>query len=356
MLASILRVLTPGTFAFLIGFSATPIVSHYLYTFRVWKKVGGKRALDGNTASEFNRLHGDGETKTPRMGGIIVWGSVVITTLGIALIGHYFPGSRGSYIDFLTRKETWIPLSTLIVGSIVGFFNDVLDISRGGKGLALRYRLLIVLALSSYIGWWFYVKLAVTAIDIPFSTPLYVGWLIVPFFIFVSLSLYASGVIDGIDGLSGGVFASIFSAYAIIAFAQHQSDISAFCLTMVGGLLAFLWFNVPPARFYMSETGTMGITLTIASVAFMTDSIGNGFGISVLPIIGGILVVTVLSNIIQIAWKKAFHRKFFRIAPLHHHFEAIGWPGSKVVMRYWILSIVLAAGGVFLALCAISLM
>jgi phospho-N-acetylmuramoyl-pentapeptide-transferase len=347
---SIVKVLVPATVAFVIGIASTPIVTHYLYKYKVWKKVGGKTALDGSAAHEFNRLHGDGETKTPRMGGIVIWGSVFITTLCLALLAGVFPESAVARFDFLTRSETWIPLFTLVIGAIVGFLNDLLDVVAGGKGLTLKARLLVVVILSGFIGWWFYAKLAVTAINIPFAAPLQIGWLIIPLFIAISLCLYASGVIDGIDGLSGGIFASIFASYAIIAFAEGQFDLAAFCATMVGGLLAFLWFNVPPARFYMSETGTMGITLTIASVAFLTDGLGRGIGVAVLPIIGALLVITVASNVLQILWKKMFGKKLLRIAPLHHHFEAIGWPGSKVVMRYWILSVIFAFAGVILAL------
>ncbi len=347
---SIVKILVPATIAFVIGILSTPIVTHYLYKYRVWKKVGGKLALDGSTANEFNRLHGDGETKTPRMGGIVIWGSVLITTIGIALLANIFPASPIAHFSFLTRNETWIPFFTLIIGAMVGLLNDLLDVSVDGKGLTLKARLLIVVILSGFIGWWFYAKLAVVAIDIPFAQPLTIGWLIIPLFILVSLCLYASGVIDGIDGLSGGIFTSVFASYTIIAFAESEFELAAFCATLVGALLAFLWFNIPPARFYMSETGTMGITLTIASVAFLTDNLGQGIGIAVLPIIGALLLATVVSNILQLVWKRLFGKKLFRIAPLHHHFEAIGWPGSKVVMRYWILSIMFSFAGVILAL------
>ena len=187
-------------------------------------------------------------------------------------------------------------------------------------------------------------------IGIPFGTPFEIGWLVVPLFVLLSLALYASGIIDGIDGLSGGVFASVFASYSIIAFAQSQIDLAAFSAAIVGGLLAFIWFNIPPARFYLSDTGTMALTLTIATVAFMTDDLGGGVGISVLPIIGALLVATVASNIAQVVSKRYFGVKLLRIAPLHHHFEAIGWPGYKVVMRYWVLSVVVAFLGVIVAL------
>ena len=355
ILPSIVKILVPATATFVIGIISTPFITHYLYKYKVWKKNGGKTALDGTTAQEFNRLHGEGETRTPRMGGIVVWGSVAITTIGLALLGGISPTETLSRFDFLTRSETWIPFFTLIIGAMVGFLSDVLDISPEGKGLGLKQRLLVVVMLSSFIGWWFYAKLAVVAINTPFGQPLFIGALIVPLFVLISLCLYASGVIDGIDGLSGGVFASIFASYTIIAFSENQIDLAAFCATVVGGLLAFLWFNIPPARFYMSETGTMGLTLAIASIAFMTDNLSGpkGIGIAVLPIIGALLVATVVSNILQIIWKRAFHKKLFRIAPLHHHFEAIGWPGPKVVMRYWVLSIIFAFAGVILALAVL---
>jgi phospho-N-acetylmuramoyl-pentapeptide-transferase len=353
MLPEIARVLIPAGTAFGLGLLGTPILTYYLYKYKAWKKRAGKRALDGEVASEFNRLHEESEVRAPRMGGIIIWGSVALTTVLMALAGMAAPSSIFSQLNFLSRSQTWIPLATLLIGAIVGFADDLLTIREEGRGLRLRFRLLIVVLLSSCIGWWFFVKLAVVAVDVPFSTPLYVGWLIVPFFILTSLALYASGVIDGIDGLSGGVFASIFAAYTVIAFVQNQFNLATFCAVVVGGILAFLWFNVPPARFYMSDTGTMGLTLTIAVVAFMTDNLGGGIGITVLPIVGALLVVTVASNILQVVWKKIFGRKLLRIAPLHHHFEAIGWPGHKVVMRYWILSIVFASAGVILALAVL---
>ena len=352
MLSDIVRVLVPAAATFIIGMAITPIVTHYLYAFRAWKKQPGKRALDGSQALEFNRLHVEQEVRAPRMGGIVIWGSVLITIIGIAVVAKFVPSAEILKLDFLSRNQTWIPLATLLVGAFVGLIDDLLVIRPGGEGLSLRYRLIIVIALASAIGWWFFDKLDVTAVNIPFADPLEIGWLVVPLFILVSLALYASGVIDGIDGLSGGVFGSVFASYAVIAFAQQQIDLAAFSAAIVGGILAFLWFNIPPARFYMSDTGTMALTLTIATIAFMTDDLGGGVGISVLPVIGALLVATVASDIAQVVSKKFFGRKLLRIAPLHHHFEALGWPGTKVVMRYWVLSIVFAFAGAIIALAA----
>lgn len=348
----IVKVIVPAALTFFIGISITPIVTHYLYAYKVWKKSPEKTALDGTKAEEFGKLRAHVETHTPRMGGIVIWGSVLITTVSLWLLGSLFENSVFHKLDFLSRSQTWIPFSTLLIGAFVGLTNDILDISSlsGERGIPLKARLLVVGVVSLFIGWWFFEKLDIVSVAVPFNGDLFIGWLIIPFFILVSLALYGSGVIDGIDGLSGGVFASIFAAYAGIAFYQQQIDLAAFCAAVVGGLLAFLWFNIPPARFWMTETGTMGLTMTIAVVAFMTDTLGGGEGIAVLPIIAILLVITVLSNVAQVYSKKYRGKKIFKVAPIHHHFEAIGWPGYKVTMRYWIVSVVFAVIGIALAL------
>jgi len=352
MVPETIQVLAPATTAFVIGITITPILTHYLYKHRAWKKKAGKTALDGSQAREFNRLHSDSEVRAPRMGGVIIWASAALTTLLFALLADLFGGYFVT-LDFLSRSQTWVPLAALLVGALAGLLDDLLVVRPGGDGLPLSLRLIVVIVLSSIIGWWFYDKLDVAVINIPFGEPLFLGFLIVPFFVVLSLALFASGVIDGIDGLSGGVFMSIFASYALIAYVQHQTDLSAFAASLVGGILAFLWFNIPPARFYMSDTGTMALTLALAVIVFMTDSLGGGYGIAAFPVIGALLVVTVLSNVAQVFSKKVFGRKLLRVAPLHHHFEAIGWPGYKVVMRYWVLSIVFAFLGVIFALSAL---
>jgi phospho-N-acetylmuramoyl-pentapeptide-transferase len=354
MLPEIISILVPATVSFIVGMLLSPVVTHYLYKYKAWKKRPGKIALDGSSAHEFNRLHEVNEVRAPRMGGIVIWGSVIITTFGFSLANYLFATPTTDRLAFLSRSQTWIPIATLIVGALAGLIDDILTIRPGGSGLALRSRLLLVVILSGGIGWWFWDKLGVTAINIPFGAPLDIGFFIVPFFILLSLGLYASGVIDGIDGLSGGVFGTIFASYTILAYFEGQVNLAAFCAVIVGGIMAFLWFNIPPARFYMTDTGTMALTLTLGVVAFMTDSLGGGYGIAVLPIIGGLLVVTVISDIVQVVSKRFFHTKVLRIAPLHHHFEAIGWPGYKVVMRYWVLSVILAFAGVILALAALA--
>lgn len=352
---SIISVFIPATAAFVFGILFAPLLTHYLFKYKVWKKKEGKTALDGMPALEFERLrttvHIGTETQTPRMGGVLIWGTVLFVTLAVWVLALLAPSPFTEKLDFFSRSQTWVPLFTLLAGALIGFVNDVLDIHPSGeRGIRLRTRLLFVLLISGFIGWWFYAKLDMTAIGIPSDGTLYLGALIVPLFMLVSVCLYAGGVIDGIDGLAGGVFSAAFMAYGGIAYFQNQIDLAAFSATLTGALLAFLWFNIPPARFWMTETGTMGLTLTLAVIAFMTDTPGEGYGVAALPIIAFPLVVTVLSNVIQVASKRLRGKKIFRIAPLHHHFEAIGWPSYKVTMRYWVISVVCAVVGMTIAL------
>lgn len=345
----ILRIFIPATTAFLIGIMSTPFLTHYLYSRKMWKPSAGKIGMDGKPAETFNKLHEARETGTPRFGGVLVWMSVLLTALLLQVLWLIYPDYFGD-LAFISRNQTWVPLAALLAGAIVGFFDDLFEV-QGRAGLPLRVRLGLVSVVALLCAWWFYDKLDVSTISFPFiATPIELGIWFIPFFVLVALFIYAGGVIDGIDGLAGGVFATMFAAYAGIAFFQQQLNIAALCGAISGGLLAFLWFNIPPARFYLSETGTMGLTLALTTVAFFTDTLGQGKGLAVLPIIAIALVVTVLSNILQIFGKKVLGRKIFRIAPLHHHFEAIGWPPYKVTMRYWIVSVVAAIIGMAIAL------
>lgn len=354
VIEDIVKVFLPATIAFIVGISLTPTLAHFLYKHEMWKKKSGKVAFDGASAEVFNELHKTKEVGTPRMGGIVVWASALITTFGLLLLSKFLPGTLMEKLSYLSRNQTWIPFATLILGALIGLLDDWLEV-KGSRdyiagGLSLKKRLLMVAIIGLGCALWFFYKLEVSTIGLPFLGDLYVGWLFIPIFVLVTIGLYSGGVIDGIDGLAGGVFAAMFSAYAGIAFYQSQINLAAFCAVIVGGLLAFLWFNIPPARFYMSETGSMALTLTLAVVAFTTDSLGGGHGLSALPIIALPLIATSFSNVLQILSKKFRGKKLFRVAPLHHHFEALGWPGYKVTMRFWIVSVVCALFGMIIAL------
>jgi phospho-N-acetylmuramoyl-pentapeptide-transferase len=345
----IMRIFVPATISFLFGIGMAPLVTHYLYAYKMWKPQAGKIGLDGLPATIRNQLHAHKDVGTPIFGGILVWGSVGLTALLLQILWIFFPDAF-EQLAFISRNQTWLPLAAMLIGAVIGFFDD-LFVVRGSTGIKLRYRLMMVAIVATLSACWFYAKLDVSAISLPFGAGLFdLGPWFIPFFVLVALFIYAGGVIDGLDGLAGGVFAIIFGAYAGVAFFQDQLDLAALCAAISGGLLAFLWFNIPPARFYLSETGTMGLTLALVVVAFLTDGIGGGGGLVALPIIALPLVVTVFSVIAQIISKKVFKRKLFRVAPLHHHFEALGWPSYKVVMRYWVVGFVAAIVGMAVAL------
>ncbi len=356
MIIDIVKVFLPSILAFIAGIVITPALTSYLYKNKMWKKKAGKVSFNGDETPIFNRLHKDKETGTPKMGGVVIWLSAFLVISGIWILSKVFPGELTEKLDFLSRNQTWIPLFTLMIGSLVGLLDDFLDIKGNGDhvsgGLSLNKRLFVVASIGLLAGAWFFFKLDVAYIGMPeVIGNLYVGWFIIPIFALITLFIYSGGVIDGIDGLAGGIFATMFSAYAGIAFSLNQVNLAAFCALISGSILAFLWFNIPPARYYMSETGTMGLTVTLSVVAFMTDYLGGGYGILILPVVAMPLVLTSLSNIVQITSKKLRRgKKVFLVAPIHHHFEALGWPQYKVTMRFWIIGVIFAILGLVLAL------
>ncbi|MDP1760238.1 MAG: hypothetical protein Q8L01_02190 [Candidatus Woesebacteria bacterium] len=333
--------------AFFIGLAITPIATHFFYKYKMWKKYSRS---DNTSTSDFQKIHNQKEElKTPRVGGIIIWVSVVLVVFIYYLISILFPSPLFIKMNFISRDQTLIPLFTLILGSLIGLSDDLIQIYGKGKiahddKIWRRWKAFLVFVLAFLIAIWFYNKLGMTSIHIPFGGEFNLGILFIPFFIMVALATFSGGVIDGIDGLSGGVLASIFTAYSIIALANNQIDLATFSGIIAGAILAFLWFNIPPARFYMGETGIMGLTITLAVIAFLTNSV------LVLPIVALPLVISSLSVILQILSKKLRSgKRIFRLAPIHHHFEAIGWPSYKITMRFWILSIMFAIIGIILA-------
>ncbi len=348
MILNVLKTFGLSAVAFFIAFSVTPILTHYLYKFKAWKKSVRTKAISGEDTVIFNKFHKDKEIGTPRMGGILIWLSTIFVTLLFFLAYKIFPGQLTTKLNFLSRSQTWLPLFTLFSASLIGLVDDLLQISGKGAyiggGLSLKKRIALVAILGLIGGWWFFYKLGMHSVLVPFYGELQLGFLFIPFFVMVMLAVFSGGVIDGLDGLSGGVFGSIFAAYAGIAFFQNQIDLAAFCAVLSGSILAFLWFNIPPARFYMGETGILGLTTTLTVVAFLTKSV------LVLPIIAAPLVMASGSVILQLLSKKFLKKKLFLAAPIHHHFEGKNWPAYKVTMRFWVIGIVFAIIGMVIVI------
>ena len=351
-IVSLIKVFGLAAFAFVIAILWTPLLTKYLYKYQLWRKEVRQISPDGSATPLFAALHKDRETKVPRLGGVLIWVTTIFVILLFWVLANIFPGnSFFQKADFLSRNQTWLPLVVLFAASILGLADDLFQTVGSGKyggyvagGIRFRHRLTAVFFIAFAGAWWFYAKLGWSTIYIPGHGEVFIdGWYI-PLFIGTMILLFSSSIVDGIDGLSGGVFASIFAAYGGIAFFRGQIDVAAFCAVILGALLAFLWFNIPPARFYMGESGILGLTTSLTVVAFLTDSV------FVLPIVGFVLMVEVASDVIQFVSKRFLGRKIFLIAPIHHHFEALGWPPYKVTMRFWVISVVFAILGMAIAL------
>lgn len=346
-----IKILLPAVIAFLVGIGLTPTLSNFMYKHKLWRRSSRSKQNTEAMSVEFQKIHNEvGENSTPRIGGVLVWVSIIVTMALVYLLYVFFPNEITEKLNFLSRNQTLLPLATLLFASLVGLLDDLIQIYRkddsakAGDGIPRFIRILVVLFIGAVGAWWFYAKLGVLGIHIPFYGDVSLGWLFVPFFMLVVLGVFTGSVIDGIDGLAAGTMCAAYASYLVIAFSQNQIDLAAFCAVIIGGLLAFLWFNIPPARFYLGETGMLGLTVALAVVAFLTREV------LLLPIIAFPLFITSVSSSVQMFSKKYFGKKILKVAPLHHHFEALGWPAYKVTMRYWVVAVITAILGAIIAI------
>ena len=331
--AELIKVFSLTTASFAMAMVLTPLWTHILYKYKLSQQMR-TQAWDGTSAEVYLSLHKQ-KAGTPTMGGVLVWVTAAILT----------------FFFNLTRSQTWLPLFVLVAAGFLGLFDDVLKVKGIGivKGLSTKLKFLFQFIIATLGAYWFFYKLGFTAIKIPAAEfiglpqSMDIGALYIPLFILTVVFITnAVNITDGLDGLAGGTLAISYGALMIIAWLQGQFGIAAFCGTVAGALLAFLWFNIYPARYNMGDTASFALGATLAVLAFLTHSV------VVLPIIGLIFVIEALSSLAQRFSKKYFGRKIFISAPLHHHLEALGWPEAKVTMRFWVISVVLAVIGVIL--------
>lgn len=339
----LVRILVLSTAAFAVAIAWTPLLLRALKHFNI-----GKSIRSGKEAPIFARLHAK-KKGTPTMGGLLIWVTVLVLAVVLFYLAALFPeGSVFEKWNFLSRSETLLPLGALVASAIVGFVDDYFNVRKMGAhggGLRARHRLLIYTIIALVGAWWFQSKLDWDLLHIPFAGDFNIGLWYVPFFLLVIVATaFSVNESDGLDGLAGGALMTSFGAYAIIAFSQGKYDLAVFCAVILGALLAFLWNNIHPAAFFMGDTGSMSLGVTLGIVAMLTNSA------LILLIIGIVFVLESLSVLLQIFWRKVFKKKLFLSAPFHHHLEAIGWPEAKIVMRLWVVSIVAATIGVAVAL------
>lgn len=339
---SLLEILGYSLFAFATALLLTPRFVHFLRVNNIGKQLRVE-TIDGRDPTIFRTYH-QSKFGTPTMGGILMWGSILLTVF-FSRVFSYF-----GWVDhsLLQRGQVYLPLFMLLAFGILGGIDDYLNIRGVGKkrGLDTLPKIFSLLVISGLGALWFYTKLEYDAIHIPWWGDLTVGPWYIPIFMFIIVgTANAVNFTDGLDGLAGGLLAISFSAFGVLAYLQGLYVLAGFCAVCVGAIAAFLWHNVPPALFFMGDTGSLALGGALGVIALMIDQV------LVLPLIGFVFVIEMLSVIVQLSSKKMRGgKKVFRAAPIHHHFEALGWGESKVTMRLWIVGSFMALLGVLIGI------
>ncbi|NCF75131.1 MAG: phospho-N-acetylmuramoyl-pentapeptide-transferase [Xanthomonadaceae bacterium] len=335
------KVFTITTLSFLVALFWMPFLLRMLKKYKI-----SKRIRDEESAPIFFKLHKK-KQGTPTMGGILIWGTVLFLSLLFFYLNKIFSGVEiFKNLNFLTQKQTFLPLGALVASAIVGIFDDLFNVKKigpNGGGLRMRHRLFIYTFIAIIGAWWFYYKLGWSTLHVPFLGSFDIGIWYIPIFIFVIVATsHSVNLTDGLDGLAGGILLSSFASYGAIAFVQGRFELATFCGAIIGSLLAFLWFNISPAKFFMGDTGAMSLGITLGIVAMLTNYA------LLLPIIGLIFVIETCSVLLQWGYKKIMKKKLFISSPIHHHLEAIGWAEATIVMRFWVISGVSSVIGLIL--------
>ena len=337
---SLAAILFYAAFAFAIGLMLTPPFVSFLRKNKIGKQLRVE-TMDGREPTVFRKYH-QHKFGTPTMGGILIWGSILFTVLISRLL------SLGGAVEnsLLQRGQVYLPLFTMLALGLLGGLDDYFNITGVGKkrGLDVLPKIGALLLISTLGALWFYGKLGYDSIYVPFYGDVIIGAWYIPVFIFILVATAnATNFTDGLDGLLGGLLVIAFGAFGVLAYIEGLMVLSAFCAVCVGAIAAFLWHNVPPALFFMGDTGSLALGGTLAVIAMMIDQV------LVLPLIGFVFVLEMLSVIIQLTSKKLRGgKKVFRAAPIHHHFEALEWGESKVTMRLWIVGAFSAVVGLII--------
>lgn len=319
--------------SFGLTMALTPIYTFFAYKYKLWK-VSRTVDVTGSATPVLDKLRAmKPKRNVPLMAGLIF--VLVITVLTVAFNW--------------SRSQTWLPIVALVGGGAVGLIDDIINVrglGGGFKGLRPMFKFAMIVAVGLVGAWFFYYKLGYNSIHLPFPPyDLNIGWWMVPLFAFVVVATgNAVNITDGLDGLAGGLAAMSFGFFGVIALLQGNIGIAGFCFTVVGALLSYTWFNINPARFQMGDVGSFSLGTSLGVVAMLTNTL------FLLPIIAFVFAGDTATSLLQIASKKLFHRKIFLSAPIHHHLRAIGWPDTKVTMRFWLIGQACGAVGLVIAL------
>jgi phospho-N-acetylmuramoyl-pentapeptide-transferase len=268
---------------------------------------------------------------TPTMGGVLIFAMVLPITLAANITG---------------RLSILLPLGTIVAAGLLGLADDLRTIiGKARTGLNKRLKVLLLTTLGLTAALVLYFPLDVQDVKIPWAGQFDLGPGYIPLAaLIIVFTTSAVAITDGLDGLAGGTGALAFLAYGVIALLQEQIYLATFCFTVVGATAGFLWYNSYPAQVFMGDTGALALGSSLAVVALMT---GQWL---LLPLIGIVFVLEGLSDLIQIGYfRLTGGKRIFRMSPLHHHFELLGWSEPQVVMRFWLVGIVGSLLGVTLA-------
>lgn len=317
---------------FVLAMILTPVYTYFAYKYKFWKKQKSA-AVTGEKLKIVSKLHAKKIARNiPTMAGII-------GVVAVVLITWFFN---------LNRAETWLPLAGLVGGAAIGLIDDILNVwgsNRKDAGLRAPVKFAMIITVGLVLGWFFHSKLGFTSVMIPFVGDIDIKWAMISLFAFAIVATSnAVNISDGLDGLAGGLLAAAYGSFGVIAIIQGQYHLATFCFTVIGALMAYIWFNVFPARFFMGDVGSFAWGTSLGVIAMLTNSL------LILPVIGFVFVIEAGSSAIQIFSKKFFGRKIFIAAPFHHHLEAKGWEETKITMRFWVVAMALAFVGIVLAL------
>jgi phospho-N-acetylmuramoyl-pentapeptide-transferase len=341
ILAQSVRVMTLATVAFLVALAVTPFWRKFLT-----KQGFSKQLRESKDAPIFYELHKK-KIGVPTGAGVMIWSTVLGLAIIFDILNHLFDGFW-HYLSFIDRAETYLPLAALFLAGLLGLLDDWLGVLKlggaSGGGLQVRHKSIFYIIAGAVGAWWFFFRLGFDVLNVPFVGNITIGWWYIPLFIFIVFaSAFSANETDGLDGLLGGSSLFAFVALTAVAFVLGRYQLAAFGGVMIGALLAFLWSNIYPAKFMMGDTGSMSLGITIGIIAMVTNTA------LLLPFFMIIPVIESISVIIQITSKKLRGgKKVFRSTPIHHHFEALGWPESQITMRFWIISAIACTLGLVL--------